>query len=85
MDDPVLSALTAVQEGKVYVAPIGIYNWAVRASEAAIMPLWAATVISPELFPELDIEQETWDFHNFYYGMDLSDEQIQQILHPAGV
>ena len=85
MADPVLAPLTAVQNNRVYVAPIGIYNWAVRASEAAIMPLWAATVISPELFPELDIEQETWDFHNFYYGMDLSDEQIQQILHPAGV
>lgn len=83
--DPVLAPLTAVQNKQVYVAPKGIYNWAVRASEAAIMPLWAATVISPELFPDLDIRQETWDFHNFYYGMDLSDEQIDQILNPAGV
>lgn len=83
--DPVLSTLSAVRDGKVYVAPKGVYNWAVRASEAAIMPLWAATVISPDLFPDLDIEQETWDFHNTYYGMDLTDDEVFDILHPAGV
>ncbi len=83
--DPVLSTLSAVRDGKVYVAPKGVYNWAVRASEAAIMPLWAATVISPELFPELDIEQETWNFHNASYGLDLTEDEIFDILHPAGV
>jgi iron complex transport system substrate-binding protein len=83
--DPVLSTLSAVRGDRVYVAPKGVYNWAVRASEAAIMPLWAATIISPELFPDIDIEQETWDFHHTYYGMDLTEDQIFNILHPAGV
>ncbi len=85
MDDPTLSTMDAVKNGKVYVAPKGIYNWAVRASEAAIMPLWAATIIQPELFKDIDIEQETRDFHQKYYGMELTDDQVYTILHPAGV
>jgi iron complex transport system substrate-binding protein len=81
--DPTLSALSAVQNGKVYVNPYGVFKWCVRSADEAIQPLWAATVIQPDLFTDIDMVEETRSFHVEFYGLDLTDEEVQSILFPA--
>ncbi|SHH85526.1 iron complex transport system substrate-binding protein [Sporobacter termitidis DSM 10068] len=81
--DPTLSKLSAVKNGKVYVNPMGLYTWCVRSADEAIQPLWAGTVIQPELFSDIDMVKETRDFHSKFYGLDLTDDEINAILFPA--
>ena len=37
----------------------------------------------PELFADLDIEQEIKDYYKEYYGLELTDEQLDLILNPT--
>ncbi len=82
-NDPTLSALSAVKNDRVYVNPKSVYVWCVRSADEAIQPLWAATVIQPELFSDIDMVEETRTFHNEFYGLDLTDDEINSILYPT--
>lgn len=74
------SGLSAVQEGRVYLVPMGVYLWSVRSCEGALQPLWLATVLHPELFPDLDIREETRKFYSDFYHYDLTEEEIDMIF-----
>ena len=80
MADPTLADVDAVKNDKVYVCPYGVYNWAVRSGEGAMLPLWLGTVMYPEQFAETDMNQVVKDFFNDYYGYSISDEEIQTVL-----
>ena len=82
-NDPTLSSLSAVQNDRVYVNPKSVYTWCVRSADEAIQPLWAATVIQPELFSDIDMTEETRAFHAEFYGLDLTDAEINAILIPS--
>ncbi len=81
--DPTLSQLSAVKNDRVYVNPKSVFVWCVRSADEALQPLWAATIIQPELFSDLDIVQATRDFHQDFYGLTLTDEEIAGILSPT--
>lgn len=44
------------------------------------MVLWAASVFYPEKFADVDIISYFHDFFQQWYGMDLSEEEINDII-----
>lgn len=46
------------------------------------MMRWLAQLIQPEIFAEIDIEQDTRAFFQDYFGYSLTDEDLAQIFAP---
>lgn len=44
------------------------------------MMRWLAQLIQPEIFAEIDIEQDTRAFFQDYFGYSLTDEDLAQIF-----
>ncbi len=77
------SNVKAVKEGKVYKYPLGMYRWFPPASDTPLVLKWLAKTIQPELFKDMDMDDEMRSFYSEHYGVQLTDEDIQKIYHPA--
>ena len=77
------SNVKAVKEGKVYKYPLGMYRWFPPASDTPLVLKWLAKTIQPELFKDMDMDEEMRSFYSEHYGVQLTDEDIQKIYHPA--
>lgn len=80
MSDAALSSVPAVANDKVFVEPSGTYPWSVRSAEGALMPLFLAKIMYPELFADLVVEDETRDFYQEMYSYTLTDEELETIM-----
>ena len=76
------SKVKAVQEGKVYKMPLGIYRWYPPSGDAPLMLKWMAQKNYPELFT-YDMNEEVKDYYKRYYDYELSDEQVTGIFNPS--
>lgn len=74
------SQVSAVVNHRVYKTPIGIYRWDAPGVETPLMMRWLAQLIQPEIFAEIDIEQDTCDFFQDYFQYTLTDEDLAQIF-----
>ena len=59
---------------------MGIYRWDAPGVETPLMMRWLAQLIQPEIFSEIDIEQDTRAFFQNYFGYSLTDEDLAQIF-----
>ncbi|MEL7609363.1 MAG: ABC transporter substrate-binding protein [Bacillota bacterium] len=78
--DPLWGDIKAVQDQRVFNTPVGCHlmgNW---TSEQPILILWAAKNFYPEQFADIDLVQRFGDFYSTYYHVDLSEEQIKDII-----
>ena len=82
MTDKRFANVTAVKNGAVYASPEGAFTWCVRSADEALMTLWAATVIQPDLFSDIDYAEVVKDFYEEFYGYTPSDEEVEGILNP---
>ena len=82
LNNPAFEKLKAVKDGAVFVVPSGVYLWSVRSAEGALQPLWLAKIFYPEIFSELNLEEEVKKFYLKFYRYELSDEEVEQILNP---
>lgn len=78
--DPRFASLRAVQSGRIHVTPTGAHLWAHRTSEQPLTVLWAAKTFYPDRFADLDLTEEARRFYAQFYGVELTDEQIAEIL-----
>ena len=78
--DANLSQLRAVQEGRIFVTPVGAHIWGNRTSELPLTVLWAATKLHPGLFPEAELRATVHGFYRDFFGVDLNDKQLTAIL-----
>lgn len=78
--DPALAGVKAVKEGKVYNTPQGLYLWGVRSGENAMMTPWLGTILYPELFEDVDMEQVVMDFYKDWYQTEIDAETASEIL-----
>jgi iron complex transport system substrate-binding protein len=78
--DPTLKTVQAVRDGKVYVVPTGTYLWSVRSAEGAMMPLWLAKTMHPDVFYDLDMYRVVRDYYKMFYGYVVPDNEIFAIL-----
>ncbi|QHM76463.1 hypothetical protein C7M52_02439 [Mixta theicola] len=79
---PQWQGVRAVQQQRVYVNPQGMFWWCRETSEEALQFLWLAKTLYPQRFEDIDIAQETRRFYHDFFGINLSDEQVDAILHP---
>lgn len=77
------SLVKAVKEGKVYKFPLGMYRWFPPASDTPLVLEWLATKIQPELFSDIDMDKEITEYYKKYYGVDLTEKDLQAIYNPA--
>jgi iron complex transport system substrate-binding protein len=88
LNHPALSELSAVRNGRVYLAPTGLFNWCRHGTEAILQIIWTAQVIYPELFEDVDVIGVAKDFYREFFGVELSDAHMQDILNgrpPGGM
>jgi iron complex transport system substrate-binding protein len=78
--DPTFRRLKAVQNGRIYVVPVGAHTWANRTAEQPLTVLWAAKTFHPERFATLDLAAETKAFYRDFFGYTATEAQIAEIL-----
>lgn len=76
------SQVKAVQDGKVYKIPLGIYRWFPPSGDAPLMLKWMAQKNHPALFM-YKIEEEIKTYYKDFYEFDVTDEEIHDILNPS--
>lgn len=74
-DDPRLSQVAAVQDKRVYRAPLGVYRWQVPSAESPLYWNWVAALAYPDQF-EVDLPGEMREQTQFLYNYELTDEDI---------
>ena len=77
------SNVTAVKNKQVYKFPLGMYRWFPPASDTPLVLKWLAKTIQPEAFADIDMDQEIKDYYQKYYNVELTDEDVDTIYHPA--
>jgi iron complex transport system substrate-binding protein len=77
------SEVSAVKNGQVYKFPLGMYRWFPPSSDTPLALKWLAKTIQPELFADMDMDQEIRSYYETYYGVTLTDDDIQNIYNPA--
>ncbi len=81
LDDPRWRAVKAVREGRVYANPSGAYLWDRHSVEAALQVLWAAKLLHPAQFAEIDVRAETRDFYRRFFHRDLDEAELDSLLN----
>ena len=77
------SQICAVQEKQVYKMPLGMYRSYTPGADTPITLLWLAKRVYPALFEDIDLTEEVKTYYKMVFGVDSSDEQINQIFSPA--
>jgi len=80
-DTPVWSDLTAIETGNLRIFPVDFYSWDQPDVRWILGLQWLAKTLHPELFPELDVAEEMYDFFSFAYRM--SREQVDTVIVPV--
>ena len=77
-DDSKWQALQAVKSEQTLRFPGRLLRMGRAGSRWILGAMWAATKIHPDLFPDVDMTQEIYDFYDQMYGMDRSmiDKEI---------
>ncbi len=76
------SAVSAVKNEKVYKMPLGMYRSYTPGADTPVTLLWFAKTTYPELFEDIDMIQETKDYYQEVFGVELTDAQAASIFAP---
>lgn len=76
------SGVNAVINHRVYKVPLGLYRWTPpNCTEKPLYWYYLASIIQPEIFSDIDLRQEVSDFFVRFFDYQLTDAQIDSILH----
>lgn len=81
MTDPQWSSLKAVKDKKVYCNPTGVYLWDRHSAEGALQILWAAKILYPDKFRDVDVKAETKSFFARFFHYNLTDNDFDSIMN----
>ena len=81
LSNPDYASLKAVQDQKVYGTPNAPFSWVDRPAgpNRLIGMRWFSALIYPE-YIKCDINEEIHKFFDPFYHVDLSDEQLENVL-----
>ncbi|SEJ30520.1 iron complex transport system substrate-binding protein [Propionispira arboris] len=80
LNDPAWQGIKAIQTKKVYVNPDGAFLWDRYGAEEALQIQWAAKVLYPEQFKDIDVVKETQYFYKNFMQYDLSEADANRII-----
>ncbi len=76
------SPIDAVKNKQVFKFPLGMYRWYPPASDTPLSLLWLAKTIHPELFTDINMDDEIKNYYKQFYNVELTDEQLSRIYNP---
>ena len=81
LSNPDYASLKAVHDNKVYGTPNAPFSWVDRPAgpNRLIGMRWLSAVVYPE-YIKCDVNEEIREFFNLFYHVDLSDEQLENVL-----
>lgn len=81
LSNPDYASLKAVQDQKVYGTPNAPFSWVDRPAgpNRLIGMRWFSALIYPK-YIKCDINEEIHKFFDLFYHVDLSDEQLENVL-----
>lgn len=74
-------SLRAKKDGKIYLAPTGVFYWDKPGAEMNLFLLWEANLFYPNLVTSDLLKDETKKFYKEFFSYDLSDGDYQTILN----
>lgn len=77
------STVSAVQNGQVYKMPLGLYRTYTPGADTPVTLQWFAKTMYPELFEDVNMEEVTKEYFSEYYGVELTDEQVNAMYNPS--
>ncbi len=77
------SGVPAVMNKQVYKFPLGMHRWWPPSTDAPLAMWWIAKQTYPEKFADIDLAQKMKEYYKEFYGMDISDEDVDAILNPV--
>ncbi|MBR2778615.1 MAG: ABC transporter substrate-binding protein [Firmicutes bacterium] len=77
------STVSAVKNKQVYKMPLGSYRTYTPGVDTPMTLEWMASTVYPDLFPEYDLTADVRAYYKDLYGVELTDEQIESMYHPA--
>jgi len=81
LTDEAWKHVNAVNNSKVYFNPDGAFYWDRYSAEEALQIQWAAKIINPDKFQNIDIVKETRNFYKTFLNYDLSEEEANKIIN----
>ena len=85
--DPTWSNIEAVKNHQVYLSPQSPFKWIDRPPGANIIigVPWMAKVLYPDYYTDINLKDATHEFYSDFYHIDLSDQQLTDILQKSGL
>jgi iron complex transport system substrate-binding protein len=78
------SGVSAVKNRRVYKMPLGAYRTYTPGVDTPLTLKWMAVTMYPDLFADIDIVQEAKDYYSDFFGVTLSDEDVEAMFNPPG-
>ncbi|WP_433977700.1 ABC transporter substrate-binding protein [Erwinia sp. E_sp_B01_9] len=78
------SSLKAVKNHQVWQNPAGVFPWDRYGTESGLQIQWAAKLLHPALFKDLDMVRATQDFYQRFFDYQLTPDQAGRILKGMG-
>ncbi len=75
-----LAALPALQAGRWWRNPRGIFAWDRYGCEDLLQLYWAATRLHSELFADINIRTVAHSFYQTFFHVSLTDDEMTRIL-----
>lgn len=73
------ASLSAVKNEELHRIPAGVF-FLDKGSTTALMVLWMATVIQPELFSDISVAEEIQHYYSEFYEYELTLDEAQQVV-----
>lgn len=77
MNNPKYANLKAVENGRVYEAPQGIFTWFGPSTDIPLSFLWHAKLTYPEYFEDIDLVEITKTFYKDMYDYTMTNDDIE--------
>lgn len=75
-----LSEISAVKNKRVFKVPAGGYYWDPPSQDSPLYWIWLSKLMYPDQV-KLDLRAEIRSAYQMLYGFDISDAQIDRVLH----
>lgn len=73
------ASLSAVKNQQLHRIPAGVF-FLDKGSTTALMVLWMATVVQPELFTDVSVAEEIQYYYKEFYEYDLTLDEAQRVV-----
>ena len=80
VDGADFSSMSAVRNNRVYGTTLGMWNWFTPNPDAPIVFAWLACNAYPESFADYPLEDTIRSYYQQWYGYDVSDAELAEML-----